>query len=83
MAQIKVDKVSTAVYWSILQTKNLPHSKHLYEHKAEAVIENEKVEIFRDFNFNVDKLIKARRSEIIFIKKDLRNVIYKDIFKQK
>ena len=35
------DKVATVVYWSILKTNNLPHSKHWYEHKAEAVMEKE------------------------------------------
>ena len=53
------DKVATAVHWSILKTNNLPHSKHWYEHKAEAVIENEKVKILWDFNIYVDKLSKA------------------------
>ena len=39
------DKVATVVYWSILKTNNLPHSKHWNKHKAEAVMENEKVKI--------------------------------------
>ena len=44
----RYDKVATAVHWSILKTNNLLYAKHWYEHKAEAVMENEKVKILWD-----------------------------------
>ena len=73
------DKVATAVHWGILKTNNLPHLKHWYEHKAEAVMENEKVEILWNFNIYVDKLINARRPDIVVIKKDLKECYIIDI----
>ena len=73
------DKIATAVHWSILKTNNLPHSKHWYEHKAEAVMENEKVKILWDFNISVDKLINARRPDIFVIKKEPKECYIVDI----
>ena len=73
------DKVATAVHRSILKTNNLPHSKHWYEHKAEAVMENEKVKILFNFNIYVDKLINARRPDIVVIKNDLKECYIIDI----
>ena len=55
------DEVTTAVHWSILKTKNFPHSKHWYKHNRKTVIKNEKVKILWDFKIYVDKLINARR----------------------
>ena len=73
------NKVATAVHWSILKTSKLPHSKHLYEHKTEAVMENEKVKILWDFNTYVNKLIKARRPDIVVVKEDLKECYTVDI----
>ena len=73
------DKVATAVHYRILKINNLPHSKHWYQHKAEAVTENEKVKILWDFNIYVDKLIDARSPDIVVIKKDLKECYIIDI----
>ena len=72
------DKVATAVYWSILE-KTILHLRHWYEHKAEAIMENKKVETLLDFKIYVEKLINARRPDIGIIKKDLKECYIIDI----
>ncbi|XP_067951365.1 uncharacterized protein [Watersipora subatra] len=66
------DKVASAVHWSICKKHELPHTEKLYDHRAEAVLENEKVKLLWDFNVQTDKVIEARRPDLILINKETK-----------
>mgnify|MGYP001794065188 FL=1 len=64
------DKVAAAVHWSICKKHGLPHTEKWYDHRAEPVIENEKVKLLWDFNVQTDKVIEARRPDLILENKE-------------
>ena len=64
------DKVAAAVHWSIFKKHGLPHTEKWYDHRAEPVIENEKVKLLWDFNVQTDKVIEARRPDLILENKE-------------
>ncbi|XP_067931050.1 uncharacterized protein [Watersipora subatra] len=66
------DKVASAVRWSICKKHELPHTEKWYDHRAEAVLENEKVKLLWDFNVQTDKVIEARRPDLILINKETK-----------
>ena len=66
------DKVATWTHWRLCQIYNLPHSNNWYEHLAETVIETPQGKILWDFNLQTDKVIDARRPDIVVTNKDKR-----------
>ena len=73
------DKVATWTHWRLCQIYNLPHSNNWYEHLAETVIETPQVKILWDFNIQTDKVIDARRPDIVVMNKDKRESWIVDI----
>ena len=73
------DKVAAAVHWSLCKKHDLPHSEKWYDHRAEAVTENEKVKVLWDFNIQTDKLIEARRPDIVLVNKEMKECRFIDI----
>jgi len=73
------DKVAAAVHWSLCKKHDLPHSEKWYDHRAEAVTENEKVKVLWDFNIQTDKLIEARRPDIVLVNKETKECQIIDI----
>ena len=73
------DKVATWTHWRLCQIYNLPHSNNWYEHLAETVIETPQVKILWDFNIQTDKVIDARRPDIVVTNKDKRESWIVDI----
>lgn len=63
------DKVAAAVHWSLSKRHNLPHSERWYQHRAEAVVENDDIKLLWDFDIHTDKVIQARRPDIVVVKK--------------
>lgn len=73
------DKVAAAVHWSLCKKHDLSHSEKWYDHRAEAVTENEKVKLLWDFNIQTDKVIEARRPDIVMINKKTKECQIIDI----
>ena len=67
--KVRHHRVASAVHWSIMKAHGLPHTKSWYEHRADKVVENEDVKVLWDFNSQVEKFIKARRPDIILVRK--------------
>ena len=63
------DRVAAAVHWSLCKKHKLETSDRWYKHRAEKVLENEQVKILWDFSVQTDKLIHARRPDIIVVDK--------------
>ena len=73
------DKVAAAVHWSICKKHGLPHTEKWYDHRAEPVTENENVKLLWDFNIQTDKIIEARRPDLILENKETKECQIIDI----
>ena len=73
------DKVAAAVHWSICKRHGLPHSEKWYDHRAPPVIENTKVKLLWDFNIQTDKVIEARRPDLVLVDKEKKECQIIDI----
>ena len=73
------DRIAAAVHWGLEKKYGLPHAKKWYDHKAEAVSENEDVKLFWDFTIQTDKVIHARRSDIVIVKKKDKECMIIDV----
>lgn len=73
------DQVCTAVHWKLCKRFDIKVSDKWYDHKAEAVTENENVKILWDFNIQTDRVIEARRPDIVVVDKQLRHTWIIDI----
>ncbi|XP_063952186.1 uncharacterized protein LOC135153479 [Lytechinus pictus] len=56
-----------------------PCGKMVYEHRAEPVVENDDVKLLWDFNIQTDKVIEARRPDIVLLKKKEKECLIIDI----
>ncbi|XP_067944947.1 uncharacterized protein [Watersipora subatra] len=55
-----------------MEDKSIETIRKLNESKTEAVLENEKVKLLWDFNVHTDKVIEARRPDLILINKETK-----------
>ena len=62
-------KLATAVHWCLTKKYGFPVSDQWYHHRAEATVENENVKICWDLNLYTDHVLKARRPDIVVVKK--------------
>lgn len=73
------DKVATAVHWGLAKKHDLEHSERWYQQRAEKVSENDKVKLFWDFNVFTDRVIEARRPDIMVLNKETKECLIVDI----
>ena len=73
------DKVATAVHWGLAKKHGLEHSEQWYQQRAEKVSENDKVKLFWDFNVFTDRVIEARRPDIMVLNKETKECLIVDI----
>lgn len=73
------DKVATMVHWELCKQHGLHHSQKWYEHRADAVMENDNVKILWDFNVRTDRVIEARRPDIVLIDKLNKETLIIDV----
>ena len=72
------DKVATAVHWGLTKKHGLEHSEQWYQQRAEKVSENDKVKLFWDFNVFTDRVIEARRPDIMVLNKETKECLIVD-----
>ena len=73
------DRVATAVHWGLCKKYQLPHTNNWYDHRAEPVTENEEVKLLWDFSLRTDKVIEARRPDIVLVDKIKKSCIIIDV----
>ena len=73
------DRIAAAVHWGLAKKYGLPHAEKWYDHNAEAVNENEDVKLLWDFSIQTDKVIHARRPDIVIVKKKDKECMIIDV----
>ena len=73
------DKVATAVHWSLCEKYGIERAERWYKHRAEAVVETERVKILWDFNIQTDHVIQHRRPDIVVVEKEAKRTWVIDI----
>ena len=61
------DLVGTAVHWELCKQLEFNHADKWYEHKPESLLENEKSQLFWDFEVQADHHIEPRRLDLIIV----------------
>uniref|UniRef100_H3AR93 Reverse transcriptase zinc-binding domain-containing protein n=1 Tax=Latimeria chalumnae TaxID=7897 RepID=H3AR93_LATCH len=63
------NQVASALHCDFCGQYQLPRGQHWWEHKPEPVTENERVKILWDFTLRLDRLVEARKPDILLIQK--------------
>jgi Reverse transcriptase (RNA-dependent DNA polymerase) len=63
------DKVAALLHWRLCKKFDIPVEKDWYRHKTQSVVENPYVKILWDFSMQTDKVIQARRPDIVVLDK--------------
>ena len=71
--------VARVVNWTFCGKYNLKRSEKWYEHTPEGVVENEEVKILWDLMIQFEREIKARKPDIVVVKKNERSCVIIDI----
>ena len=73
------DNVARYVHWQLCNKGDLERAAKWYEQQPEAVIENENFKLLWDFTIQCDRVIEARRPDIVFVDKKNKEVKIIDI----
>ena len=73
------DRVAASLHWSLCQQFGFPRANKWYEHKAEKVLENDDYKLLWDLDLKTDKVISARRPDLVIVKKKAREAIVIDV----
>lgn len=73
------DRVAASLHWSLCKHFGFAHAEKWYEHRAEKVIENEKCKLLWDFDVKTDKVISARRPDLLIVHKEKREATIIDV----
>ena len=63
------EKAGLRMHWLLCCKYDIESSKNWHEHKAKSIEEHEKTEILWDVTIQTDRVIEARRSDIVVIDK--------------
>ena len=63
------DRVASIIHWELCGYHGFQRSKNWFEHHAQPVLENSDVKILWDFNMHTDRIIEARRPDIVVVNK--------------
>ena len=73
------DQVARTLHWSLSKRHNIQCSVKWYEHTPEVVVENEEVQILWDMNIVTDRVISARRPDIVVREKKEKRTFLIDV----
>ena len=73
------DNVARYVHWQLCKEGGFERADKWYEQKPEAVIENENFKLLWDFTIQCDRVIEARRPDIVLVDKRSKEVRIIDI----
>ena len=63
------DRVASIIHWELCGLHGFNRHKNWYEHTAQPVLENDSIKILWDFNIHTDRVIEARRPDIVVVNK--------------
>ena len=63
------DRVATMIHWELSKQMGFNHVEKWYQHKPEAVLENDNHKLLWDFDIQTDHLIQARRPDLVIVDK--------------
>ena len=70
------DRVASIVHWELCKIFGFRRDNNWYDHHADSVLENDAAKILWDFNIRTDRVIEARRPDIVVVdKKSLETVL--------
>ena len=73
------DKVAASLHWSLCRHFGFPHAEKWYEHRAEKILENERCKLLWDFDLKTDRVISARRPDLLIVDKESREATIIDV----
>ena len=73
------DRVASIIHWDLCDVYGFKRSKNWYDHHAEPVLENNDVKILWDFNIHTDRVIEARRPDLVIVDKKNSETVIVDI----
>ena len=73
------DDVARYVHWQLCQNVGIESCDKWYEHKPECVMENNDYKIYWDFMIQCDRMIEARKPDVVLIAKRTKDVRIIDI----
>ena len=73
------DNVARYVHWQLCNKGGFERAKNWYEQQPEGVIENENFKLLWDFTIQCDRVIEARRPDIVWVDKKNKEVKIIDI----
>ena len=73
------DKVATMVHWELCRKYGFEYAKHWFKHRVEAVMENQDGKILWDVNIRTNRVIEARRPDIVLIEKKNKETFIFDV----
>ena len=63
------DNVAPYVHWQLCRKTELKRTDKWYKHTPERVVENEGFKVLWDFNVQCDRMVEARRPDVVFVDK--------------
>ena len=72
------DCVGRKIHWELCRKYGLAASERWYEHQPDTVAENDSCKLLWDFNVRTDRVIQARRSDVILVDKEKNECKIKD-----
>ena len=68
------DWIGRRIHWEVCRQYNVRVLDKSHEHLPQRVIENEQIEVLWDFNIQTDRVIEARRPDLVIIDKEKKQV---------
>ena len=69
------DNVARYVHWQLCRKAELEQTDKWYKHTPERVLENEGFKVLCDFNIQCDRIVEARRLDIVFVNKQAKEAM--------
>ena len=73
------DDVARYIHWQLCEKGGFERACKWYEQKPEGVLENEGYKLLWDFTIQCDRMVEARRPDIVFVDKNKRETKILDV----
>ena len=67
------------IHWQLCEKGGFERASKWYEQKPEGVLENEDCKLLWDFTIQCDRMVEARRPDIVFVDKKKREIKILDV----
>ena len=73
------DTICQIIHWQLCKDNGLDHSERWYDHRPDAITENESVKLLWDMQIQTDKVLEHSRPDIVLMNKGKRSAKIIDI----